>query len=358
MSPSNFQKIRVPLTPKPGFCVKSTSQNSPVFKLAASTVQKDKGASPGLLTGDAEGLLSIPKGIKVFINIAWDDNVPPPPEASEETISRAMLGEEEVTWFVPVVVSEPRKGVDKAGNASIIFDAVYNTTLKSRSLKDPAFKNFLIELAMQRIESQTSVLLSRQIGTPNIKSKGTLEPRSVLIPINLYPTTHPLSSSQSQPKSGVSKLIEEISETSGKKEVKGILKNVTGAASTKNDIKIEELGEGDIEWPRMKWTREKEGDKEWLKIELSVPRLKREDIPKSALDVEEQRILFNVPGLYRFDLNLNLSDADISRTVIPKVADAEKEKEEWLKLKRVRQFDVDNAKAEWRVGEGRVILWV
>lgn len=52
------------------------------------------------------------------MNIAWDANVPPPPEGSEEAIQKAMTGEEpdvddEEQWFVPVVVSEPRSAVDK-----------------------------------------------------------------------------------------------------------------------------------------------------------------------------------------------------------------------------------------------------
>ena len=57
--------------------------------------------------------------MKVFVNVAWDANVPPPPEGSEEAIQRAMRGEEELDesteqgWFVPVVVSEPRIDKDK-----------------------------------------------------------------------------------------------------------------------------------------------------------------------------------------------------------------------------------------------------
>lgn len=50
-----------------------------------------------------------------------------------------------------------------------------------------------VELAFQRIEAQTSgaILLSRQIATPNIASKGKLEPRTVKIPSILYPEGHP-----------------------------------------------------------------------------------------------------------------------------------------------------------------------
>jgi len=47
------------------------------------------------------------------------------------------------------------------------------------------------ELALQRVEAQTSLLLSRQISTPNIASKGKPEPRQALVPGSLYPPGHP-----------------------------------------------------------------------------------------------------------------------------------------------------------------------
>jgi hypothetical protein len=58
----------------------------------------------------------------VFVNVAWDANVPPPPDASNDEIQKAMAGEQDHAdhasaggggWFVPVVVSEPRSDVDK-----------------------------------------------------------------------------------------------------------------------------------------------------------------------------------------------------------------------------------------------------
>lgn len=38
------------------------------------------------------------------------------------------------------------------------------------------------ELALEHVEEKTHITLSRQIGTPNIASKGKLEPRTVLMP--------------------------------------------------------------------------------------------------------------------------------------------------------------------------------
>ncbi|KAJ3817045.1 hypothetical protein F5880DRAFT_1493522, partial [Lentinula raphanica] len=60
------------------------------------------------------------------------------------------------------------------GKPSLVFDCVFHTSVKFRTLPDPEFKVFIIELSLQRIEAQTQLILSRQIGTPNIAAKGKL----------------------------------------------------------------------------------------------------------------------------------------------------------------------------------------
>ena len=113
-------KVRVNLAPAPGFCIKSTAQKTVVCRISEQAGNAQ--ATSPTLDGEpavAPGTLLVAKGSKVFINIAWDANVPPPPEGNEEAIQRAMRGEEELdiaaesTWFVPVIVSEPRNDVDK-----------------------------------------------------------------------------------------------------------------------------------------------------------------------------------------------------------------------------------------------------
>lgn len=113
--------VRVNLSPAAGFCIKSKTLQSAVCKVSSqsqSATKLDGTPSPASLTS-LPGTLSIAKGTKVFVNIAWDSNVPPPPEGNEEAVQKAMRGEEELDesveqgWFVPVVVSEPRTDIDK-----------------------------------------------------------------------------------------------------------------------------------------------------------------------------------------------------------------------------------------------------
>ena len=117
------QTIRVKLSPTPGYCVKSTALQNAVCKVSSKPIIEPESLNPIIIGGPAaSGTLNISKGAKVFVNIAWDSNVPPPPEGNEEMIQRAMRGEEEIDdesliegggWFVPVIVSEPREVLDK-----------------------------------------------------------------------------------------------------------------------------------------------------------------------------------------------------------------------------------------------------
>lgn len=103
--------VQVSLKPTAGFCIKSTTLQPAVLKLASSVPPGPNSLEPQSTP------LAVPIQRKVFINIAWDSQVPPPPEGNEEAIQRAMHSEDEHlnpdAWFVPVVVSEARQDTDK-----------------------------------------------------------------------------------------------------------------------------------------------------------------------------------------------------------------------------------------------------
>jgi hypothetical protein len=101
--------VSINLNPVPGFCIKSSTLQPSVYTPSQpkSNLLEPKNAS-----------IPISIGHKVFVNIAWDYNVPAPPEGSEDAIQRAMKGEDVNVlnpdgWYVPVVVSEGRRDKDK-----------------------------------------------------------------------------------------------------------------------------------------------------------------------------------------------------------------------------------------------------
>lgn len=91
--------------------------------------------------------------------------------------------------------------------------------------------------------------------------------------------------------------------------------------------------------------------------------------------MEPRRIIISIPDLYLLDLNLDASDAELMATFSePKYdsyfSNAELNRngkdssisgrnslvDSALMLKRMRNLDVDGAKAEWRVGEGILVI--
>ncbi|KAA1474071.1 hypothetical protein DENSPDRAFT_840605 [Dentipellis sp. KUC8613] len=342
--------IPVALAPSAGFCIKTASLDAGTYNAGSATA--------------AGRAIAVPRGLKIFVNVAWDKNVPPPPDGSEDAIQRAMDGQDPDNlnpegWFVPVIVSPGREDKDKAGKPSLVFDCVYNSTLKSRTLKDAAFKTFLIELALQRIEAQTNLHLSRTIGTPNIASKGALTKRTAHVPAALFPPAHPLH--QSAP---AKPLIEELpaptapSPPPGPK--KGILKNSASSSPSPSALAspgpeadrgadAEETG---LETPAWSWAH----DGPSLRITVQLPKLTRALIPQTTLDLEPRVLHLHVPGLYRLHVDVGAGDAAIQRAAFvagagPGAADMA------LMLKRARDFDVEGARAEWRVAEGRLVVY-
>ncbi|KAL4077698.1 pre-RNA processing PIH1/Nop17-domain-containing protein [Scleroderma citrinum] len=322
-------KIPVALNPVPGFCVKTRSTNDTVVHATASDVSQ----ATHQVTG-TPNLIPVPQGLKVFVNIAWDANVPPTPQASEDAIQNAMKGldideSDPNGWFVPLVLSDARQERDKAGQPALVFDAIFNPSIKSRTLRDPDFKSFVIELACQRIEAQTTIVLSRQIGTPNIASKGKPQPRQILVPASLYPAGHPNYSAPT-------KLIQEIaSRPASQLTPTSILKQPQPSTNAVSRV------------PSWSW---KEEDSELLVV-IHVPMLTHAVIPHSTLDIESQRILFCAPSLYSLDINLGASDAELTATFSQTDSAMQA-----VTLKRKRHLDVDNAKAEWRVADKTLIL--
>ncbi|KAJ7778406.1 pre-RNA processing PIH1/Nop17-domain-containing protein [Mycena metata] len=331
-----MSKVPLKLKPSPGFCIKSVTLQPSVLKVATSQVP----LGPNSLEPQNTSI-AVPVNRKIFINFAWDAQVPPPPEGNEEAIQRAMHGEDEHlnpdAWFVPVVVSEPRQDTDKSGNPSLVFDCIFHSSIRSRTVRDPAFKIFIQELALQRIEAQTSLVLSRQISTPNIASKGKLQPRTVHIPSSLSTVT-----------AAKTPLIEEIenitspSVTTGavndmqSAKGKGILKPTAGTAASR---------------PTWSWSKTPAGA---IEITISIPSLSRALIPQTTLDLEAKRILLTVPAQPPLDIDFGVSDAEI--VAKSSGSGATDSGHAALMLKRERALDVDGATAEWRVADSLLVL--
>ena len=139
----------------------------------------------------------------------------------------------------------------------------------------------MTELALQRLEEQTSLVLSRQIGTPNIASKGKLLPRTVSIPSFLAGDT---ADSRTKATSISGPLIQEITvettsstsstQQSFNRKMKGILKSTSSQPRSTSSVPK-------ADGSRVTWSWSRAEDR--ISIVISVPSLvSRQPFPQEV----------------------------------------------------------------------------
>ena len=108
-----------------------------------------------------------------------------------------------------------------------------------------------------------------------------------------------------------------------------------------------------------------------LKKLLNIPFVNqtRDLTQSSSLDIEPRRLTLSIPSRRTLDIDLAPSDAEIvSRISAINMASQtlsdsqetrkDQETSRTLQLKRQRDFDVDDAEAEWKVGSEVVIIYL
>ncbi|KAF8515731.1 PIH1 family [Hysterangium stoloniferum] len=308
---------RILVTPTPGYVIKTSTTRAGFFTpqpISSSASPQCKPTS-----------IQVPNGLKIFINVAYSSEIPAPPTSvlpapeEKEIIERAMAGDADSKYFVPVVVNEGREDKDKAGKPSIVFDAILNPSLKSRMTKDINFRSFVLDIIISHVESpplaphSRSLILSRTLAMPNIRYKGTPSPREVEIPdftpsrlAEAVASIVPLETKASK------LLIEEISAevaVGKQKQPKSILKRPADERA-----KIEKVVE---EGTLYVDAHTKTGAD--AKLETPVWRCESDHSPQRKIVIE-----------------------------IPKL----------LPLNEQTSVDVEKARAEWRIGEGCLVLYI
>ncbi|KAF5353342.1 hypothetical protein D9756_008088 [Leucocoprinus leucothites] len=373
-------KLPIDLMPTPGFCIKSTVVN-PATLRPPTRPDGDNLLEP-------VGPLVVPAGQKVFINLCYDKNVPPPPPADEQTIKRAMSVQEydeEDIYYVPVVVSQPRQDKDKdLDSLGFVAASFLLTFLTYYSLMAPWIRPSITYYFHPLREL---LWLSRQIGTPNITAKGKLEPRRVWVPAWLATGQH-AASKQGGEVQGKSRLIQEVDipgdqdRHDGKEsaatlpKLKGILKHnganrsIEGGTDDTDDTFAATPQSITRTLRRPAWSWKKEGGERLMIIVDVAKETPYDAIRNAALDVEPRRLVLRVPGSansppLELDVDLNKSDAEIvannpgiSAAGFHGTTDGKHldEPNTTLLLKRQRDFDVEAASAEWRVAEGKLVI--
>ncbi|KAI0277865.1 pre-RNA processing PIH1/Nop17-domain-containing protein [Russula aff. rugulosa BPL654] len=318
--------VTINISPSPGFCIKSK-----VLHLDATSTREQ-----------THEPVPISEGLKVFVNIAWSKDVPPPLDGIEKASGFAahsgrIVSKSEKDSPIHVFASNGRVDTDKAGKPALVFDCVFHSSLKTRVLKDVEFKTFLVELSLQQIEAQNSISLSRTLGTPNILSKGKLEQRAVSIPSTLFPPGRHHGASVD--KSPARKLIEEVADSPAT------------ASNVNNRSSLDRTPHSNSVPETPSWIWRQEGGE--IHVTIRVPKLTHASIPSATLDLEPRRFTLFIPDLYALDVDLELPDGTPGKVR----SGGDPQGTGYIAtLKQARRLDVDRARAEWRVKERSLVI--
>jgi hypothetical protein len=105
MASTSTSNVTVNVSPSPGFCIKSKSLQPGVLDVPSAHER-------------AQGPVPLPQGLKVFVNVAWSKDVPPPLDGVEKALDFAARGrrmdlEGERDSPIYVFVSDGRPDTDK-----------------------------------------------------------------------------------------------------------------------------------------------------------------------------------------------------------------------------------------------------
>ncbi|KAI8393759.1 pre-RNA processing PIH1/Nop17-domain-containing protein [Radiomyces spectabilis] len=121
-------------------------------------------------------------GTTVYINICHAAAIPEPTLATEAEIQKALNAEPDAKYRVPLSMGEPRFEKTTADKVCLIMDACIHTQPYLRSERDLDFRLYIMELAMEYVEENEHISLSREFTMPKMSSKGTIPKRIVRLP--------------------------------------------------------------------------------------------------------------------------------------------------------------------------------
>ncbi|KZO97632.1 hypothetical protein CALVIDRAFT_536216 [Calocera viscosa TUFC12733] len=279
---SSARTARITITPTPGW----------VCKTLTTQAGKYAPALPGATVVD------LAAHHKVFINICFDDHIPPPVDVPESAKRKAML--QQSGWDLPCVVSDGRADIDKAGKPAMVFDVIYHPWLSADADED--LRKYMKETALSSVEHKSGLSLSRDTVQPKLASKGKLLPRAVLVPVPV-------------PKPSIEVLSDTPSTPSLTADLSSPISSAPPATSDAKNV------------PRWSWEELDNGS--GVRIEVTLPGMTRAHHAKTTLDLEPRHLTLSSPAFATLDTPLN---------ALP------------------RDLDVDAARAEFHVADQKLIL--
>ncbi|XP_059809967.1 PIH1 domain-containing protein 1 isoform X2 [Hypanus sabinus] len=166
------------IRPQPGFCVKTKTRSSE----------------------------------KVFVNVCKSDEIPPPPDLSEEDLVTLLESEDPSGYRIPMSLGEPHAEVDNSGNGCTAYDIVINSKFYNKIQNNKLFMEFFITIGFEGLENKYNLELSREWRMlKNRKFLGSVAEQNIRT--KSKPIIQELKSSTQSPESDTKPLVSEVERT-------------------------------------------------------------------------------------------------------------------------------------------------
>ncbi|KAI4899586.1 hypothetical protein NFI96_016499 [Prochilodus magdalenae] len=117
---------------------------------------------------------------KVFVNVCQSQDVPPPPNLSQEALVELLESDDPTGYKVPMSLGEAHTEMDNSSKSCIVYDVVINEEFFQKCQKDTLFQQFLIAVSLEGLENKYSLELSRDLKIlKNRKFMGSLTEQNI-----------------------------------------------------------------------------------------------------------------------------------------------------------------------------------
>ncbi|RKO99066.1 hypothetical protein CXG81DRAFT_15072 [Caulochytrium protostelioides] len=120
-----------------------------------------------------------PAQLKLFVNVCHSPEIPAPPLASDAEIQAAIAAGDPARYKVPLSLSALQSDRDRAGKTCLIIDAAVHSRVYAMANRDPGFRHFLIQLALQWIEQKHTLPLDMDYVLPKAAKKGAISVHTI-----------------------------------------------------------------------------------------------------------------------------------------------------------------------------------
>ncbi|KAM9298798.1 PIH1 domain-containing protein 1 [Gastrophryne carolinensis] len=98
---------------------------------------------------------------KIFINICKSNDIPAPPDLSEQELVAILESDDPSGYRVAMSIGEPHVEVDNSGSGCTAYDIVINSTFFEKIKNNELFREFFMTVAMEGLENKYELELSR-----------------------------------------------------------------------------------------------------------------------------------------------------------------------------------------------------